>query len=72
MTDIVSMQSVPINSNTQLGQYFTHERGTYIAVYALFLAGSNFLAPILSGFINDGQGWKWVLVRRTNPELLLC
>lgn len=32
-----------------------------MALYALFLAGSNFLAPILAGFINDGQGWKWVL-----------
>ncbi|KAK5216424.1 hypothetical protein LTR72_010598 [Exophiala xenobiotica] len=41
--------------------YFTHERGTYMGVYALFLAGSNFLAPIFSGFINDGQGWQWVL-----------
>ena len=41
--------------------YFTHERGTYMALYALFLAGSNFLAPVLAGFINDGQGWKWVL-----------
>jgi len=41
--------------------YFTHERGRYIAVYALFLAGSNFFAPIIAGFINDGQGWQWVL-----------
>ncbi|VUC25730.1 unnamed protein product [Clonostachys rosea] len=41
--------------------WFTHERGTYISFYALFVAGSNFLAPIISGFINDGQGWQWVL-----------
>ncbi|CAI6097655.1 unnamed protein product [Clonostachys chloroleuca] len=41
--------------------YFTHERGTYVGFYALFLVGSNFLAPIMSGFINDGQGWAWVL-----------
>ncbi|KAF2090790.1 MFS general substrate transporter [Saccharata proteae CBS 121410] len=41
--------------------YFTHERGTYIGLYALLLAGSNFLAPIFAGFINDGQGWRWVL-----------
>ncbi len=41
--------------------YFTHERGRYIAVYALFLAGSNFFAPIIAGFIADGQGWQWVL-----------
>ncbi|KAF4434491.1 transporter HOL1 [Fusarium acutatum] len=41
--------------------YFAHERGTYIGYYALFLAGSNFVAPVISGFINDGQGWEWVL-----------
>lgn len=31
--------------------------------YALFLVGSNFLAPVIAGFVNDGQGWEWVLVR---------
>jgi MFS family permease len=36
--------------------YFTHERGTYMGLYAFMLAGSNFLAPVLAGFINDGQG----------------
>ncbi|KAF2474854.1 MFS general substrate transporter [Lindgomyces ingoldianus] len=41
--------------------YFSHERGRYIGLYALLLAGSNFFAPIISGFINDGQGWQWVL-----------
>jgi len=41
--------------------YFTHERGQYLALYGLFLAGSNFFAPIIAGFIADGQGWKWVL-----------
>lgn len=41
--------------------YFTHERGRYMAIYALFLAGSNFFAPIIAGFIADGQGWQWVL-----------
>ncbi|PSN60646.1 MFS transporter-like protein [Corynespora cassiicola Philippines] len=41
--------------------YFTHERGRYIGLYALLLAGSNFFAPIISGFINDSQGWQWVL-----------
>jgi MFS family permease len=38
--------------------YFTHERGQYMAIYALFLAGSNFSAPIIAGFITDRQGWK--------------
>lgn len=44
--------------------YFTHETGTYIAIYGFFLVGSNFLAPVFAGFINEGQGWKWVLVRK--------
>ncbi|KKY16779.1 putative mfs transporter [Diplodia seriata] len=35
--------------------------GKYLGLYALLLAGSNFFAPIIAGFINDGQGWKWVL-----------
>jgi MFS family permease len=41
--------------------YFQHERGFYIALYALLLAGSNFVAPLIAGFISDGQGWQWVL-----------
>ncbi|KAJ4291755.1 hypothetical protein N0V90_009650 [Kalmusia sp. IMI 367209] len=41
--------------------YFTHERGRYIALYGLLLAGSNFFAPIIAGFIADAQGWEWVL-----------
>ena len=40
--------------------FFSHERGTYMGVYAFVLAGSNFFAPIICGFINEGQGYKWV------------
>lgn len=31
-----------------------------MGVYAFVLAGSNFFAPVICGFINDGQGYKWV------------
>ena len=31
-----------------------------MAIYAFTLAGSNYFAPVICGFINDGQGWKWV------------
>lgn len=48
------------NSNS-LCRSFQHERGTYIGLYGLLLAGSNFFAPIIAGFITDGQGWRWVL-----------
>ncbi|KAK5126229.1 hypothetical protein LTR85_010464 [Meristemomyces frigidus] len=40
--------------------FFSHERGTYMGVYAFALAGSNFFAPIICGFINDSLGYKWV------------
>ena len=50
-------------SLVEMRQYFTHERGTYIAIYGLFLGGSSYLAPLLAGFINQGQGWQWVFVR---------
>ena len=62
VTDIVYLaRLMPITRLTS-SQYFTHERGTYIALYGLLLAGSSFLAPVFAGFINDGQGWQWVLV----------
>lgn len=31
-----------------------------MAFYAFTLAGSNFFAPIICGWINNGQGYKWV------------
>ncbi|OJJ46246.1 hypothetical protein ASPZODRAFT_152435 [Penicilliopsis zonata CBS 506.65] len=40
--------------------YFTHERGTYMGLYALFLAGSNYFAPVICGFIAQYQSWEWV------------
>ena len=42
--------------------YFSHQRGTYMAIYALVLYTAGFLAPVFSGFINDGMGWEWVQV----------
>ncbi|KAL4957812.1 MFS general substrate transporter [Aspergillus filifer] len=40
--------------------YFTHERGTYMGLYAFFLAGSNYFAPVICGFIAEYQSWEWV------------
>ncbi|KAF7901193.1 hypothetical protein EAF00_003414 [Botryotinia globosa] len=34
---------------------FTHDRGTYMMLYGLTLAGSNYMAPVFAGFIADGQ-----------------
>jgi MFS family permease len=40
--------------------YFAHERGSYIGVYSLVLSGSNFVAPLIAGFMNEAVGWRWV------------
>lgn len=65
VSDIVSHYS---NNSTayhrlmQISQFFTHERGKFIALYALALGYSNGIAPLIMGFINDGQGYQWVFV----------
>lgn len=41
-------------------QYFTHQRGAGMATYAFTLAGSNYFAPVICGFIAERQGWRWV------------
>jgi MFS family permease len=40
--------------------YFAHERGSYIGVYSFVLSGSNFVAPLIAGFMNQSVGWRWV------------
>lgn len=41
--------------------WFAHERPKYLAWYGWALALCGKLAPMLSGFINVGMGWKWTL-----------
>ncbi|KAG7768411.1 hypothetical protein KL931_003017 [Ogataea haglerorum] len=41
--------------------FFEHERATYMGVYSVALFGSNYMAPMLSGFVRDGLGWKWAI-----------
>ncbi|EFZ02997.2 MFS transporter [Metarhizium robertsii] len=51
------IEALPETSITDI--YFTHERGTYMGWYAWVLASSNYFAPVICGFINDGMGYKW-------------
>ncbi|KAM0350573.1 hypothetical protein ACHAPU_003057 [Fusarium lateritium] len=55
---VAPIEALPEISVTDI--YFTHQRGTYMGVYALALAGSNYFAPVISGFIAEYQGWQWV------------
>uniref|UniRef100_A0A060T1K0 ARAD1C17094p n=1 Tax=Blastobotrys adeninivorans TaxID=409370 RepID=A0A060T1K0_BLAAD len=40
--------------------FFAHERGAFVGLYMLVLACSNFIAPLIAGFINNTYGWRWV------------
>ncbi|KAH7160474.1 major facilitator superfamily transporter [Dactylonectria estremocensis] len=53
------VESLPEISVTDI--WFAHERPTYLAWYGWSLALCGKLAPMLSGFINVGMGWKWTL-----------
>ncbi|KAI4635906.1 hypothetical protein J4E83_000860 [Alternaria metachromatica] len=55
---VAPVEALPEISVTDV--YFTHQRGKYMGFYAFSLAGSNYFAPIISGFIAEGQGWQWV------------
>ncbi|KAI8959558.1 MFS general substrate transporter [Daldinia sp. FL1419] len=52
------IEALPETSIADL--FFAHERATYMGWYAFTLVGSNFFAPVICGFINDGVGYRWV------------
>lgn len=41
--------------------FFAHNRGTYMGLYVFILFGSNFLAPLVGGWLNDAYGWRWTM-----------
>lgn len=55
-------------------QYFTHERGKYMGLYALFLLSSNILAPVSTPQISryaaaDGSDILWLYLRWHGMEV---
>lgn len=55
---IAPIEALPEISVTDI--YFTHQRGTYMGIYSFALAGSNYFAPVICGYIAERQGWQWV------------
>lgn len=55
---VAPIEALPEISITDI--YFTHQRGTYMGIYSFTLAGSNYFAPVICGFIAERQGWQWV------------
>ncbi|KAL2107322.1 hypothetical protein VUR80DRAFT_5395 [Thermomyces stellatus] len=61
---LLGLFSAPVESLPEVSVpdlFFAHERGAFMGGYAFLLFGSNFLAPLFAGFINDGLGWEWVM-----------
>lgn len=53
------VESLPEISMSDL--FFEHQRSLGLALYALTLMGVSFAAPLVAGFISNGQGWQWVM-----------
>lgn len=52
------IEALPETSITDV--FFAHERGAYMGWFGWTLAGSNYFAPVICGFINDAMGYRWV------------
>lgn len=55
-----TIESLPEITVTDM--FFEHERATYMGIYCAALLTSNYAAPMLAGFVNDGLGWQWTII----------
>jgi MFS family permease len=61
---IIGIVNAPIESLPEISVadlMFAHERGTWMAAYVLVLFESNFIAPLIAGWLNDAVGWRWTM-----------
>ncbi|GJN73400.1 major facilitator superfamily protein [Purpureocillium lilacinum] len=40
--------------------FFTHQRGLYMGIYSWTLWNGAFLCPVVSGFVAEAHGWRWI------------
>lgn len=65
-TAVAPIEALPEASISDI--FFEHERATYMGIYAVALFGSNYVAPLVAGFINQNLkeltvgGWRWVIL----------
>lgn len=61
---IIGIAGAPIESLPEISiadLFFAHERGTWMSSYVLVLFESNFIAPLIAGWLNDAIGWRWTM-----------
>ncbi|OAL45661.1 MFS general substrate transporter [Pyrenochaeta sp. DS3sAY3a] len=51
--------SEPLSVGTVDDLFFLHERGTQTGVQAIWLSLGSSLAPVISGYLIQGAGWRW-------------
>lgn len=67
LAGVVTSPIEALPESTISDMFFEHERATYMGIYACALYGSNYLAPLVAGFINENSantpvgGWRWVI-----------
>lgn len=58
---IIGIVCAPIEALPEISisdVFFAHDRGTWMSTYVLTLFGSNFIAPLIAGWMDDGLGWR--------------
>ncbi|USW54196.1 Putative major facilitator superfamily, MFS transporter superfamily [Septoria linicola] len=61
---IIGIVCAPIEALPEISiadVFFAHDRGTWMATYVMVLFGSNFIAPLIAGWMSDGVGWRWTM-----------
>lgn len=61
---IIGIVCSPIESLPEISIpdiFFAHERGTWMSTYVFILFESNFIAPLIAGWLDDAIGWRWTM-----------
>ncbi|KAL2862799.1 major facilitator superfamily domain-containing protein [Aspergillus lucknowensis] len=61
---LVGLAGSPIESVPEMSipdVHFAHDRGMWMAIYVFTLFASNFLAPVIAGWLALAAGWRWVM-----------
>ena len=56
---LAPIESLPEISIADL--FFAHERGTWISIYVCMLFSSNFISPLMAGWMATAIGWRWTM-----------
>ncbi|ODV79883.1 putative ion transporter [Suhomyces tanzawaensis NRRL Y-17324] len=59
---LAGIAAAPVDSLVEISStdvFFVHQRSTAISLLILALYAGNYVGPVVSGYVNDGIGWRW-------------